>query len=65
MYNHMIKTIFIFVENWILYDTIQDFSAWLRTGVMQWIIIGFKAIYKIIHYLLKAGLASVDKLSSK
>ena len=23
---------FIFVENWILYDTIHDFSIWLRTG---------------------------------
>ena len=59
------------MENWLKYDTIQDFSVLLRTcSILANILIGFEAILEIIFiYLLlllaKKNIGSVKQMKKK
>ena len=47
--------IFIFVENWIQYDTIHDFHHGLEPVLIQRILIGLNPHYKIYTWSQKGG----------
>ncbi len=57
--------ILIFEEKFILFDTKNDFSVWLRTCSIQQIVIGFKAIlenelHKYMHSNLLIWLLQME-----